>query len=176
MLGVDVSRIAIGGTSAGANLAAALLLVAKHEDLTMPVLQMLDVPGLDLTLGSSSMDEVGKDFGMTRESVDEYAGFYADGAAERCHQLVSPLFAEDVSGLPPAVIFVCELDPLRDDGERWLAKLHEAGVPGAGFRVLAQIHGGWIIPFSPTSRLVPDIKVTALQRAFAGTLVPDVPF
>lgn len=175
-LGVDVSRIAIGGTSAGGNLAAALLLVARDEGLQMPIAHMLDVPGLDLTLASSSMDEAGKEFGLTKDAVDEYVGFYADGAVERTHPLVSPLLAPDVSGLPPAVIIVAELDPVRDDGERWVTKLHEAGVPGACFRVQAQIHGGWVIPFTPTSRLVPDLKASALRRAFDGTLVPYVPF
>ena len=175
-LGVDTSRIAVAGTSAGGNLAASLLLIARDEGLTMPILQVLESPALDLTLSSPSVDEVGSGYGLTRESVDEFIRFYTDGVVERSHPLVSPLLAPDVASLPPALIFVAELDPVRDDGERWLAKLHEAGIPAACFRVLGQFHAGWIVPITTTSRLVGDVKASALRRAFAGSLVPGSPW
>jgi acetyl esterase len=176
-LGVDVKRIAVGGTSAGGNLAAALCLAARDGALTMPVAQLLDVPCLDLTMASPSMDEVGDGAGLTKAGVAEFVEWYANGLAGSGgtpleHPLLSPLHAEDLSGLPPAVITVAEHDPVRDDGERYLARLHEAGVPGSAVRVLAHIHGSWIIPITTTNRLVHDLKVATLRRAFDGSLVP----
>jgi acetyl esterase len=176
-LGVDIARTAIGGTSAGANLAAAVCLAARDRGLPLPVAQLLDVPCLDLTLASPSMDEVGEGAGLTRAGVEEFVGWYAHGLAgsggtDPTHPLMSPLLAEDLSGLPPAVITVAEHDPVRDDGERYLARLHQAGGAGSAVRVLAHIHGSWIIPITATHRLVHDLKVASLRRAFDGTLVP----
>jgi len=170
-LGVDTTRIAIAGTSAGGNLAAALCLRLRDEGLPMPILQLLDVPALDLTMSSESVTSKGTGAGLTGEAATAYAIAYI-GGADAANPYISPLFADDLSGLPPAVVIVAEQDPVRDDGERYVQRLHEAGVAAAGFRVLAQIHGGWIIPLTVTSRLVPDLRVTALQRAFARTLDP----
>jgi acetyl esterase len=176
-LGVDGARVAIGGTSAGANLAAAVCLAARDRGLPLPVAQLLDVPALDLTLASPSMDEVADGAGLTKAAVAEYVGWYAHGQAgsggtDPAHPLMSPLHAEDLSGLPPALITVAEHDPVRDDGERYLARLHQAGGTGFAVRVLAHIHGSWIIPITTTHRLVHDLKVASLRRAFDGTLVP----
>jgi acetyl esterase len=176
-LGVDRDRIAIGGTSAGANLSAAVCLAARDRGLPLPIAQLLDVPCLDLTLSSPSMDEVGEGAGLTKADVEEYASWYAhglegSGGTDPTDPLMSPLHATDLSGLPPAVITVAEHDPVRDDGERYLARLHEAGGAGSAVRVLAHIHGSWIIPITSTHRLVHDLKVASLRRAFDGTLVP----
>ena len=145
-LGVDLDRLAIGGTSAGGNLAAALCLRIRDEQLPMPLLQLLDVPALDLTMASASVTEVGDGAGLTGAALAGYVEHYLADPADATNPLVSPLLADDLSGLPPAVIIVAEHDPVRDDGERYLVRLHEAGVAAASFRVLAQFHGGWIIP------------------------------
>lgn len=170
-LGIDQDNIVMSGTSAGANLVAALCLVARDKGLPLPRAQILIVPGLDLTCGSPSMESKGANAGLTAEEVGELAGFYA-GDTPRDHPLVSPLHHPDLSGLPPAVIFVAEHDPVRDDGERYLARLHDAGVPAAGIRVLSHFHGSWVIPITATHNLMHDFQVAALRRAFAGTLLP----
>ena len=108
--------------------------------------------------------------------VDEYAGWYVGPGGDRTDPRVSPLHETDLSGLAPAVVVVAELDPVRDDGERWVEALHAADVPAACFRVAAQFHGGWVIPLTVTSGLVSDLRASTLRRAFAGTLVPDLPF
>ncbi|HYD10204.1 MAG TPA: alpha/beta hydrolase [Acidimicrobiales bacterium] len=166
-LGVDPARVAVGGTSAGGNLCAALTLVIKERGWPMPVLQLLDVPALDLTLQSPSHDEYVTGAGLTKAGVDEYAGWYA-GDTPRAHPLVSPLFAEDLAGLPPAVIVMAEHDPVRDDGERYLARLWAAGVPGAAVRVIGHFHGGWVIPGTMTARLVTAARIEALRAAFGA--------
>ncbi|MEY2425563.1 MAG: acetyl esterase [Actinomycetota bacterium] len=160
-------KIAVGGTSAGANLAAALCLAVRDRGLPQPVLQLLDAPCLDLTFGSASIEEFRGD--PLERQLEEFAGFYASDRADR---LVSPLLAEDLSGLAPAVITVAELDPVRDDGERYLTRLHAAGVPGTCVRVQAMFHIGWVVPFTVAFRLVNDLRAAALRRAFDGTLLP----
>lgn len=170
-LGVDTNRIVIAGTSAGGNLAAALCLVAKRDGLTMPVAQLLDAPALDLTMGSPSVTEMGTGAGLTADGLREYARHYI-GEADPHDPLLSPLLAEDLSGLPAAVVIVAEYDPVRDDGERWVRALHGADVPACGIRVLAHFHGGWIIPVTTTFNLVQDLRMNAVRRAFDGTLSP----
>jgi acetyl esterase len=174
-LGVDPQRIAVGGTSAGGNLAAALCLAVRDRGLPLPVAQFLDVPALDLTLASPSMAEPAAQAGLTRDAVAEYADLYL-GDHDRTDPLVSPLLADDLSGLPPAVIVVAEHDPVRDDGERYLARLHDADVPAAAVRVLAHPHGGWVVPITVTHHLVNDLRAAAIRRALAGTLDPLASF
>ena len=171
-LGVDRSRIAVAGTSAGANLAAALCLAARDRSLARPRLQVLEVPALDLTLSSPSMHAEESQAGLTGAAVAEFSGFYLPDPALRTDPLASPLLAPDLSGLPPAVIVVAEHDPVRDDGERYLARLHESGVPATAVRVLAHPHGGWVVPVTITHGLVLDLRVSALRRAFGGSLAP----
>lgn len=173
-LGIDTARVAVGGGSAGANLAAALCIAARDRGLSMPVLQLLEVPAMDLTLTSPSLRDpaCASGFGVTGDEVDELVAMYVPDPDQRTNPLVSPLFG-DLHGLPPAVIITGELDPVRDDGERYLAALHAAGVPATCFRILAQPHGGWIVPVSVASGMVRDVKLSALRRAFAGNLVPS---
>jgi len=172
MLGVDRTRIAVGGTSAGGNLAAALCIAARDRGLAQPVLQLLDAPGLDLTLGSPSVNEVGGGFGEAE--LREFIDMYVSDEPLRSNPYVSPLLCDDLSGLAPAVITVAEIDPVRDDGERYLTRLHEAGVPGTCVRVQAMFHIGWVVPLTTTHRLINDFRASALRRAFDGTLNPLV--
>jgi acetyl esterase len=168
-LRVDPARVAIGGTSAGGNLAVATCLVARERSLPMPVFQWLEVPGLDLTLGSPSVQENAVGYGLTAENLDEYAGRYA-GPEQRSDPLVSPVLASDLTRLPPTVVLTADLDPVRDDGERLVSRLHEAGVPAVALRVLNHPHGTWIIPVSLAWGVVEAMRTATLQAAFAGRL------
>jgi acetyl esterase len=170
-LGVDRSRIAVGGTSAGGNLAAALCLVARAEGLPQPVAQLLDCPALDLTMASPSIHDPALQIGLTGADAAGFARQYLAGH-DPADPLASPLLAEDLSGLAPALVTTAEHDPVRDDGERYVARLHEAEVPAAGTRVLGHPHGGWVVPITVTFTLVHELRAAALRRAFAGTLVP----
>jgi acetyl esterase len=170
-LGIDPGRVAVAGTSAGGNLAAALCLLLRDRGLPLPIAQLLDVPATDLTLASPSLGEYDTRAGLTAAEVEQFATWYA-GDTPRTDPYLSPVLAPDLSGLPPAVVIVAEHDPVRDDGERWVRALQEAGVPAMGVRVLTHLHGTWVLPFTVTSGLVQDLRQAALRRAFAGTLVP----
>ena len=169
-LGIDTSRVAVGGASAGGNLAAALCLVARDRGLAMPIAQLLDVPATDLTLQSPSLDELGDGAGLTATDTKQFAAWYCGDTAPD-HPWISPLMG-DLGGLPPAVVIVAEHDPIRDDGERFVAALQSAGVAAVGLRVLSHVHGSWIIPLTATAGIVQSVRVDALRRAFAGTLAP----
>jgi acetyl esterase len=171
-LGVDPARVAVGGTSAGANLAAALCLRVRDEGGPLPCVQLLDVPCLDLTLASPSLAEFADGFGITSEQVAVLVALYLRQPSDAQLPYVSPLLADDLHGLPPALIVVAELDPVRDDGERYLQRLHEAGVEAATLRVLAHLHQTWMVPGSLSWSVVRDVHLATLRRAFAGTLVP----
>jgi acetyl esterase len=173
-LGIDPARIVVGGCSAGGNLAALLCLVARDRGLPMPLAQLLDVPAVDLTPMDLDVDAdaISNFGGLTPEACNEFFALYLDDTVDPRDPRVSPLFEPNLSGLPPAVITVAEHDPVRDQGERYLTRLHEAGVPAAAFRVLAHLHGGWIIPGTITHALVGDLRAAALRRALTGTLAP----
>jgi acetyl esterase len=169
-LGIDASRVAVAGTSAGGNLAAALCLVARDRELAVPIAQLLDVPATDLTLQSPSLSEIGDRAGLTQTDIKQFASWYCGNTAPE-HPWISPLLGE-LSGLPPAVVIVAEHDPIRDDGERYVAALQNAGVSAVGIRVLTHVHGSWIIPLTATAGVVQDLRANTLRRAFQGTLAP----
>ena len=131
--------VAVAGDSAGAGLAAAACLQVRDEGL--PVLaQLLVNPLVDATLSQPSVSELGTGFGLTRDALEQFVALYLDGADPldpRC----SPLLADDLSDLPPAVVVTAGCDPLRDEGEAYAHRLAAAGVPVALRRWDAMVHG-----------------------------------
>ncbi|MDB6076332.1 MAG: putative lipase/esterase [Akkermansiaceae bacterium] len=127
-LGIDPAQIGVAGDSAGGNLAAALCLLARQRGGPAIVRQTLIYPALDLTLASPSMLEKAEAPLLTKRAMQGFVHHYLGGKSTAGEPLVSPLFAEDLAGLPPALIQVAEHDPLRDDGWRYAARLREAGV------------------------------------------------
>jgi acetyl esterase/lipase len=128
-LGVDANNISIGGSSAGGNLAAALSMkIRDGGDQPQPVLQLLEVPALDLTLATARNSAATTDRQDMGDELDEAVRRYLSDPESARLALASPLLADDVRNLPPAVIFTAEYDPLRDEGERYAARLNGAGV------------------------------------------------
>jgi acetyl esterase len=171
-LGIDLARLAISGGSAGANLGAAVAIAARDARWPQPCLQLLEVPAVDLTLSSPSVAEFSSGYGLTGEEVRRCVELYLGDDADRTDPRASPIFAE-LSGLPPAFIVVAELDPVRDDGERYAAALRAAGSEAACVRILGHLHGSWIIPGTPAWGVVRDMRLSVLRRAFAGRYAPS---
>jgi acetyl esterase len=139
LLGVDASKVAVGGDSAGGNLAA-LLCQRVRDDFGPDIdFQLLVYPATDLTLGHPSIDENAEGYLLTKASIEWFVDCYL-GDRERKDPAVSPLFA-DLSGLPRALVVTAEFDPLRDEGEAYATRLQEAGVPTEHLRYDGQIHG-----------------------------------
>jgi acetyl esterase len=140
-LGADTARLAVGGDSAGGNLAAVVALAARDEDaLPHPAFQLLVYPVCDLGAKAPSIARFADGFLLTERSMDWYADQYFPNGADRTDPRASPLRAADLAGLPPAHVATCLTDPLRDEGEAYAARLREAGVPVSVQRH-GQLHG-----------------------------------
>ena len=123
-LGIDPARIAVGGDSAGGNLAAALAIRAKGRVR----FQLLIYPVTDASWDTASYREFASGFGLTRANMAWFWESYLSKPADAEDPLVSPLRAKDLSGLAPAFVATAECDVLRDEGEAFAKRLHEAGV------------------------------------------------
>jgi acetyl esterase len=128
-LGIDRRRLAVGGDSAGGNLAAAVALLAR--DLGGPRLagQLLLYPALDPGLDSPSAREFASDPFLDRAEIDWYWQRYLGLTSPGDAPYANPLLAADLSRLPPAHIVIAENDPLRDGGKEYGRRLEEAGIP-----------------------------------------------
>ena len=128
-LGGVPGRVAVGGDSAGGNLAAVVCQLARDAGGPTPIFQWLVYPRTDFTAQTRSLDVFAHGFLLTKRDIDwieaQYLGRSALDAAD---PRVSPLLAESLSGLPPALIAVAGFDPLRDEGENYAAALRAAGV------------------------------------------------
>jgi acetyl esterase len=150
--GLDAGRVAVGGDSAGGTLAAALAIEAKtNRSLPQPVLQVLAYPGLSSRQTSNSYERYGSGYLLERSTVDWFFRQYLRDDSDREDWRFAPLAAEDLSGLPPALIVLAEYDPLVDEGREYAAKLRAAGVP-----VDLQIYPGMIHEFLRMGNVVAD--------------------
>jgi acetyl esterase len=121
--------MSIGGSSAGANLAAALAIRLRDEGATMPILQLLEVPALDLTLRTSRQAVALDPHGFMSSELKQATQRYLPDEQSASLPYASPLLEPDLRGLPPAVIFTAEYDPLRREAETYAARLADAQVP-----------------------------------------------
>jgi acetyl esterase len=143
-LGVDPTRITIGGESAGGNLAAVVALMARDRGGPPLVLQVLEVPVTDMSRRSDehpSFDLYGVGYGLDRAAIEAFQDDYLPQPIDRDAAYVSPLRADDLTGLPPAHVITAEFDPLRDSGEAYARRLQEAGVRTTVHRFKGQTHG-----------------------------------
>lgn len=125
-LNIDPGRIAVGGHSAGGNLAAALCLLSKDRGEFPIVYQVLNCPPLDLSIDPFKRPST--DTLLTPKAQDFFNTCYFNTAADALYPQVSPLLATDLSGLPDALIITAEYDPLRQDGKLYAERLAEGGV------------------------------------------------
>ena len=168
-IGVDPARLAVGGDSAGGNLAAAVALRARDENGPALALQLLVYPVTNHSYGTASYAANGEGNLLTTDMMRWFWDHYLNNAEEGKNPLVSPLQASDLSRLPAALVFTAEYDPLRDEGEAYAARLGEAGVAVTHKRFDGQIHAFWqmLAIFSAASDAA-DQAAGALQKAFAA--------
>lgn len=166
-LGVDPTRLAVGGDSAGGNLAAAVALKARDEHGPALRLQLLVYPVTDRSYGTASYAANGDGYLLTTSMMEWFWDHYVD-ADSADDPYVSPLRAKDLSGLPAAVVFTAEFDPLRDEGEAYAAALRAAGVSVEAERFDGQIHAFWQMPATfAAADTAADRAAAALRKAFA---------
>lgn len=137
---LDATRILLGGDSAGGNLALATALLLR--DTAGPSLRgiLASYPVCDSTLDTESYREFPSGYGLTREKMAFYWSVYVPHAADRLHPLAAPLRA-DLTGLPPVLVHLAELDVLRSEGEALVGRLRSAGVQVENEVFTGVLHG-----------------------------------
>jgi acetyl esterase len=139
--GADPRRVAVGGDSAGGNLAAVTARVLLREGGPVPAFQLLIYPVTDLTRKRESYRLFREGFFLTESQMDWYRDHYLDDAAAASDPRVSPILAGDLAGLPPAYVATAGFDVLRDEGEDYAGLLRDAGVPVTMSREKGLVHG-----------------------------------
>jgi acetyl esterase len=168
-LGVDPTRLALGGDSAGGNLAAVVALALRDEggDAPAPRLQLLIYPATDMRCGAPSHQHNGDGYLLTRDTIAYFRGHYIAEPPQWADWRASPLLHADLSRLPPALVLTAGFDPLRDEGRAYADALSAAGTPTQYVCFERQIHGfitmGRVIP---EARTAVDLCTAALRRAF----------
>ncbi|MEI7591857.1 MAG: alpha/beta hydrolase [Actinomycetes bacterium] len=140
-LGGDPARIAVGGDSAGGNLAAVVAIKARDAGAPFICHQLLVYPGTDLTMSHPSIEENAEGFLLTKRSMIWFADLYLGPDGDPRDPEASPIFADDLSGVAPATVITAMFDPLRDEGEAYAEALRQAGVEARTERYDTMIHG-----------------------------------
>ena len=168
-IGVDGSRIAVGGDSAGGNLAAAVSLRARDENGPALRHQLLIYPVTNHDYTTPSYAANGDGYFLTKDMMTWFWDHYLPTPADGKNPLASPLQAKNLRDLPPTLIITAEFDPLRDEGEAYAAALRNAGVRVTQTRYPGMIHAFWqmLAVFSTASEAA-DQAATELRIAFAA--------
>lgn len=175
-IGGDAARIAIGGDSAGGNLAAAVTLVSRARGRPNFAFQLLVYPITDYFPDTPSMREVVDPLIFNRDSVAWYWGHYLRSQDDGCNPLAAPLKAPDLAGAPAALVITAEHDPLRDEAEMYAARLKAAGVPVRLSRYNGMIHGFFAMAGQlDDARRALDQASTALRFAFQSPSSRETP-
>jgi len=167
--GIDPERLAVGGDSAGGNLAAVACLMARDRSGPKPVFQLLVYPVTDHDDDSPSMTENDGIF-LSRAAIRYFWKHYTASAEEARQAYASPLKAKTLEGLPPAFVITAECDPLRDQGQAYARRLEAAGVPTA-----SKCYAGAIHVFFQMGAVIDSGKeavadaVEALRKALASS-------
>lgn len=166
-LGGDATRAAIGGDSAGGNLATVLARWARDRDVSLG-LQALAYPVVDCAFATDSYRRHGEGLNLTRAKMQWYWKQYLAGA-DGTHEDASPLRALRLDGLAPALVQTAEYDPLRSEAEAYAARLADAGVPVTLTGYPAMIHGFLRMPALVPAALAGLAEVAAAMRSLEPT-------
>ena len=140
-LKVDPRRVAVGGDSAGGNLAAVVSIHARDHGGPMPAFQLLIYPATDHRGGFPSHERNGEGYLLTRASMDFFRGCYLPRKEDWSDWRASPLLAKDLSRLPPAFVLTAGFDPLLDEGRAFAERLEREGVPVEYREYEDMVHG-----------------------------------
>jgi acetyl esterase len=146
-LGIDAKRIAVGGDSAGGNLAAVVAQMARDRGGPQIKFQLLVYPATDWLHETASQREFTEDgYILSRADMVWFYDHYMNADSDRANPYFSPACARSLAGLPPAYVMTCDVDPLRDEGEAYAEGLRKAGVTVKSKRYPGVCHGFLMMP------------------------------
>ncbi len=140
-VGVDASRLAVGGDSAGGNLAAVCALLARDRGGPPLAFQLLVYPATDCLGSYPSVRQNGEGYLLTADAMAWFAAKYLPDGCDPKDPAASPIYAADLAGLPPALVITAQYDPLRDEGEAYAKRMEQVGVPVTASRYDGMVHG-----------------------------------
>ncbi|HEX3733642.1 MAG TPA: alpha/beta hydrolase [Solirubrobacterales bacterium] len=161
-MGVDPERIAVGGDSAGGNLAAVVSLLSRSGGGAVPAMQLLLYPVTDSGDDLPSRKLFAEGFLLTRDDMDTFERHYLPEGVDAADPRISVLQAPDLRGLPPAYVATAGFDPLRDEGEAYALRMREAGV-----HVALRRHPGLIHSFANETAISRTSRAAMLETAGA---------
>ncbi|WUH94872.1 alpha/beta hydrolase [Streptomyces sp. NBC_00433] len=171
--GLDTTRIALAGDSAGGNLAAALTFLAEERGNLRFRAQVLLYPVTDAGMDSGSFRQFEDGYYLTRDGMAWFWDQYVPDPRRRAEPYASPLRApaEQLTDLPPALVVTGEADILRDEGEAYAARLRDVGVEVTAVRVLGTVHDFLVLDSLRATRAATvgrELAVDALRQALHG--------
>lgn len=170
----DASRLAVGGDSAGGNLAAAMSLMAADRGGPAIALQVLIYPVTDVDFNTVSYDVNGEGYSLTKTTMQWYWDHYLSGLEDASNPYAAPLQAMSLAGQPPALVITAEYDPLRDEGEAYAKRLQDAGVAATATRYDGVIHGFFTMgAVVDKGQQAVDEASAAIRNAFATSGAPS---
>lgn len=165
----DPRRLAVGGDSAGGNLAAVVSLMARDRKGPAIAFQLLVYPVTNADYGTASYRENADGYLLTRASMEWFWNHYCPTDAAKANPYASPARASSLANLPPALVLTAEFDPLRDEGEAYAAALRKAGVSAECVRYDGLIHGFFAMSHVvPAGRPGMEKAAATLRRVFGG--------
>lgn len=166
----DPLRIAVGGESAGGNLAAVTTLVARDQGAPLPLYQLLVYPMTNYAFDTPSYEENANAQPLNKPLMQWFWEHYLASDTDGQNPYASPLRAQNLSGLPPAMVITAEVDPLRSEGEAYANRLREAGVPVVHKHYDGVMHEFFSMPavIDKAQQAVSD-AASELKTAFGST-------
>ena len=162
LLGIDPARIAVGGDSAGGNLAAVLALMGRDGTLPAPGFQLLLYPATDMAGNTPAYQRFLEGYPLTTATMRWFIDHYIPDHAQRIDWRASPLRAASLAGTPPAFVMTCGHDPLVDEGIAYARRLDQEGVSVTHLHVADQMHA-----YLTMGRFIPASDLTLRQAAAA---------
>ena len=169
-LGIDAGKVAVGGDSAGGNLAAVMALMSRDRALPPIAFQLLIYPATDMTRTTVSSTTIGPGVPLTSATMKWFIDYYCTG--HETDWRASPIRAASLAGTAPALVLTCAHDPLRDEGIDYARRLEREGVRVVHLHYSDQIHG-----FMSMSRIIRagDQAIDVMARVLRQTLWPPGP-
>lgn len=171
-INADPSKLAVGGDSAGGNLATAVCLMSRDRRGPALAFQLLVYPVTDHNFTTESYRSNAEGYQLSRDGMIWYWNHYLRSDADSSNPYACPLRATDLSGLPPASVITAEFDPLRDEGEAYAHRLQAAGVPTTCTRYDGMIHGFFGMAAAVDKGKEAVDQATNMLRVVFGSPVP----